>query len=61
MEKIENDPDFNKYYKIPDTKPEKPWSLSNICWLVAAVGMFYWTDFGNTILYDLRINRWVPY
>ncbi|XP_045190761.2 transmembrane protein 128-like [Mercenaria mercenaria] len=38
-------------------KIESAYSIQNICWLIASLGVFYYTDFYRAILYDQRINR----
>ncbi|XP_060603267.1 transmembrane protein 128-like [Ruditapes philippinarum] len=42
----------NRFRKI-----ESAYSIQNICWLIASIGVFYYTDFYRAVLYDHRINR----
>jgi hypothetical protein len=46
---------------IEKTKKEKesPLSITNILWLLAAVGVFYFSDILKIILYNDNINRYV--
>ncbi|KAL4231602.1 hypothetical protein ACF0H5_009182 [Mactra antiquata] len=46
------DKQHSKFYKI-----ESAYSIQNICWLITALGIFYYTDFYRAVLYDSRINR----
>ena len=47
---------FDKQHKQYERK-ESAYSIQNILWLIAAIGVFYYTDFYLAIRYDPRINR----
>ena len=56
----EVDPDLKKKFDQQHKKYEKKesaYSIQNILWLIAAIGVFYYTDFYLAIIYDPRINR----
>ncbi|XP_013420562.1 transmembrane protein 128 [Lingula anatina] len=38
-------------------KKSSPYSIQNVCWLIASMAVFYYTDLYLAILYDNRINR----
>ncbi|XP_052220077.1 transmembrane protein 128-like [Dreissena polymorpha] len=38
-------------------RTESAYSIQNICWLIAAMGVFYYTDFYLALMYDHRILR----
>ena len=38
-------------------KKESAYSIQNVLWLIAAIGVLYYTDFYLAIRYDPRINR----
>ena len=47
---------FDRQHKQYERK-ESAYSIQNILWLIAAIGVFYYTDFYLAIRYDPRINR----
>ena len=47
------DKQHRKYQKI-----ESAYSIQNILWLIASIGVFYYTDFYLAVRYDPRVNRY---
>ena len=60
----EVDPDLKKKFDRQHKKYQKiesAYSIQNILWLIAAIGVFYYTNFYLAIRYDPRINRYDNY
>ncbi|WAR22195.1 TM128-like protein [Mya arenaria] len=54
------DSDTKKKFDIQHRKyrkSESAYSIQNVCWLIASMAVFYYTDFYRAVLYDPRILR----
>ena len=41
------------------SKPDSPYSIQNVLWLITAMAVFYLTDFYVAVRFDDRIKRYI--